>query len=340
MASRKLQRSKSGSYLVTLPKSWVEDMGLEKSSRIDINRQEDGSLHLVPSRETSKPKNKIELKFEDYPDLRSLENMVKACYMQGGQEIQIATEEGTITDEKEKLRKILLDLIASEVTEDRPSKFVIRVLADPRSFSINDLLNRISNLISSIHKDTTRALEEEDSELASDASYRGVDIERLHRLTMRQLSLSLDERRIAESIGINNPMECLLYAVSFRDLCRMGYHVKRAAGIVGDLNTEPDRELIDLFLKMSKVFSDMRKNATEALAEADQLTAHRVIEDMDEIKEYDQKITNKILKESLESRTSFALNSLSTNWRRAAGHAVGVADIATSLAASHLKKRG
>lgn len=339
MDSRKLQRSKSGSYLVTLPKSWVQQKNLDKGNRVEINQEEDGSLRILSSKEETSPKNRSELKVEDFPNLTSLENMVKACYMQGAEEIHIKSEKGTITEEKEKLRNILPDLIASEVTEDRPNEFTIRVLADPRSFSISDLLERISKLISSIHQDTARALREKDPELASDASYRGIDINRLHRLTMRQLSLSMEDHKIAKATGISNHMECLLYAVSFRDLCRMGYHVKRAAEFIEDLYVGLEKELLNKFTEMSEILLKMQKNSSKSLENADPMLANEVVKDMEKIKEYDEKITSKTLEKDLDQKVSFASNSLSTNWRRAAGHAVGVADIAISLSASRSKRK-
>ena len=339
MRSRKLQRSKSGSFLLTLPKSWVKEKKLEKGERVDIAEEEDGSLRIVPPMEKSHNENKTELKVEDFPNLSSLENMVKASYMQGAEKIEVFSEKGTITEEKSRLRDILPELIASEVTQDRPSRFTIKVLADPRSFSIEDLLERISELIHSIQKDAAKALKENNPELASDAQYRGIDIDRLHRLTMRQLSLSMDNRRIADSIGIKNQMECLLYAVSFRDLCRMGYHVKRAAGIVGNLKIDIEDKFVKILLDMSKRFLNMQKNVTEALRKKDHILANEVVADMEKIKGYDEEITNKIMSESLSQKKSYTLNSLSTNWRRAAGHAVGVADIAISFSACRLKKR-
>ncbi len=337
MNSRKLQKSKSGSYLVTLPKEWIQQKNLKKGNRVQI-KEEDETLRITSPKEDKPPKKQSELKVENFPNLSSLENMVKACYMQGAEEIQIKSEKGTITEEKEKLREILPDLIASEVTEDRPNKFTIRIIADPRSFTISDLLERISKLISSIHQDTARALREKNPELASDASYRGIDINRLHRLTMRQLSLSMEDHNIGKSIGINDHMESLLYAVSFRDLCRMGYHVKRAAGIIGDLNVGLGQEFLKTFDEMSEILSKMQKNSSKALGNADPRLANKVVKDMEKIKEYDEKITSKILEEDLSQKVSFASNSLSTSWRRAAGHAVGVADIAISLSASRLKK--
>lgn len=339
MASRKIQKSKSGSYLVTLPKSWVEKVGLEKGSRIGIKIREDGSLELTPSLETTRPKSEFDLKVEDYPDDRALENMMRACYMQGGEEIRISSKEGTITEKKERLREILPGLIASEVAQDRPNKFIIRVLADPTSFSVNDLFARISDLIFSIHHDTVRALQEQKTELASDASYRGGDIDRLYRLTLRQLVLSMEDRQIASSMGISDRTESLLYAISARDLSRMGYHVRRAANIVGELKLDLGSELIKPFIDMSEIFSDMLENAVNALTEGNSVLANEVFKDMEKIRRCDRDTTNKILKESLKAETSFNLTSLSSNWRRASGHAVAVADVATNLAASDYKQK-
>ena len=51
---RRIQITGRGSYVVSLPKKWVSDMGLSKGERIAVFKQSDGSLSLVPKESAGK----------------------------------------------------------------------------------------------------------------------------------------------------------------------------------------------------------------------------------------------------------------------------------------------
>jgi antitoxin component of MazEF toxin-antitoxin module len=47
---RKIQRVGKGSYVVSLPKDWVRDLGLKKGETLALEVQEDSSILLLPSK--------------------------------------------------------------------------------------------------------------------------------------------------------------------------------------------------------------------------------------------------------------------------------------------------
>lgn len=349
MTSRKIQKSKSGSYLVSLPKDWVEESGLEKGNRVEIKKSEEGFLQLLLS--DQKRKISYKLNYEDFPNIRALENTIKACYMQGAETIKVESEKETLSQEKEKLRPIVLDLIGSEIFRDRPGLISYRVLVDPTKFSIDNLTQRIYNLVTSVHEHAVEALKTNNPELVAGASQRGKDAKRLYRLMIRELKISSIDREVAESIGIEGKGDDLIYTIAARDLSRMAHHAVRFAEIVHQSEEGLSEEDIESILEISDLVMEMEKKSVNSLLEKDIGIASEIVELMDEVKERtDDYINNPsescMIQDSGDGQTQAFLDpkmcdlrtSLSRNLRRIAGYSVAIADNATVGAVSKFQE--
>jgi phosphate uptake regulator len=86
---RRVQRTGRGSYIISLPKGWIQDIGLKKGSEIDFNVQPDSSLTLVPRKLKEKYEEDEHAKFKEYyinvdlekEDLQYTLRMIKALYV-------------------------------------------------------------------------------------------------------------------------------------------------------------------------------------------------------------------------------------------------------------------
>jgi antitoxin component of MazEF toxin-antitoxin module len=93
---RRVQCTGRGSYIISLPKEWVEDIGLKRGSEIAFNIQPDSTLSLVPRiimekegrDDASKPKEyciNIDLKEPPQATIR----MIRALYAIGADIIRV-----------------------------------------------------------------------------------------------------------------------------------------------------------------------------------------------------------------------------------------------------------
>ncbi|MBI4361937.1 MAG: AbrB/MazE/SpoVT family DNA-binding domain-containing protein, partial [Euryarchaeota archaeon] len=92
MESRKIQRSVSGSYIVTLPKEWVESHGVSKGERVSVYVNEEGVLCMVPGNPGAVSPKECYLNFEDYDSPSAVERRVKACYVEGDDIITVSSK--------------------------------------------------------------------------------------------------------------------------------------------------------------------------------------------------------------------------------------------------------
>jgi phosphate uptake regulator len=63
---RRVQCTGRGSYIISLPKEWVEDIGLKRGSEIAFNIQPDSTLSLVPRKIAEKDGNVDAAKPKEY----------------------------------------------------------------------------------------------------------------------------------------------------------------------------------------------------------------------------------------------------------------------------------
>ena len=63
---RRVQSTGRGSYIISLPKEWIQDIGLKKGSEIDFNVQADSSLTLVPRKLKEKYEEDEDAKLKEY----------------------------------------------------------------------------------------------------------------------------------------------------------------------------------------------------------------------------------------------------------------------------------
>src|SRR3972149_7832254 len=84
---RRVQSTGRGSYIISLPKEWVQDIGLKRGSEIAFNVQTDSSLILVPRKLKEKNEENEKIKLKEYyiifdpKDPQSTRRMIKALYV-------------------------------------------------------------------------------------------------------------------------------------------------------------------------------------------------------------------------------------------------------------------
>lgn len=340
MEARKIQRSASGSYIITLPKSWIERTQLNKGDRVNIEVEEDGSLRLLPAERDIAWQVEFEVDMEKYPDIKLLERCLKSCYIEGCDVINLDSKERISVEDKKMLKRSIVDLIGTEVADESSNRVTIRTLVDPTRFTLDAITERIFLLVCSMHYDAMMAFEENDMDLANDVISRYEDVEKLYRLIIRQMTLAVERRDIAERIGIRKNRECIINAISARDITRIGYHSAEIAKLILELSeTKIDPAMKGMLNEMSRATYEMEKNTHDAFAKSDMKLANEVMDKMDEIRQYDANVNKQLMKvtDKMNVRTASTLLAIARNLRRIAGYSVAVADNASNKAISDLR---
>ena len=130
MESRKIQKSASGSFFVTLPKSWVKESGLKHGDRIELSVEEN-RLCLFSPNKTDNQSTEVKLNLELYSEPSLLERQIVSCYVRGYDIINISSKKIITHEWKDLIKKTIINLTGTEISEDFSDRVSIRTLVDP-----------------------------------------------------------------------------------------------------------------------------------------------------------------------------------------------------------------
>ncbi len=324
--SRKIQMSASGSYYITLPRAWVDRNKVKKGDIIDlVCNGED--LHLLPPKNA--PRNDLEkdLDLKRYSNHSLLSRGISHCYIQGYDIINIVSDEPIPREHKDWIKNVALTkLIGTGITEESSDRIRIMVLIDPMKFPINDLMKRMFNLVHSMHRDAVKSLENRDFDLADDVIGRIEEVNKLYRLMLRQLMIAIELKATDCSICISRK-EAFTSAIAARDISRMAFYAVDVATQMKALGDEKvSKAIIKDLVKLSDMGMDMQLKAIDAFFKNDFRLANSVIEELDNVRDLDYEIIEKINVSDASPKVSTALTLISRGIRRIASYAVAIAD--------------
>jgi len=240
---RKVQCTGRGSYIISLPKDWVQDTGLKKGSEIDFNVKVDSSLVLVPRKLKEKYEEGEATKLKEYyinaepeeEDLHSTLRMIKALYVISADIIRVHFK--GVKDAakcKNEIRNFARDtLLGAEIIDETPDEITMQILIKHSEFPIEKAVRRMAIVALSANRDAVEALKNRSQALFQSVINAHNDVNRLGHYIVRQLKFGI-ERNLFRELGFRTPKEFLLYRIIVNDIKNIG---EDALNIVNNLAT-------------------------------------------------------------------------------------------------------
>ncbi len=328
METRKLQKIKGGSYIVSLPKPWVEKRKLQSGEQLVMSEDDDGSLRVFPIFEGVEKPLEVTLSFEEFPSLRALEYCVDTYYIQGSSLINIVSKKIIPAEQKRRLKQFRTELPGVEVAEEEANQLTFQVLLDPATFSLEALIEKTSAFSLKLQEDAVRSVVELNIPLAKEVAERALEAQRHYRVTIRQVVLATLNRTIAQKVGVKNCQECTTFTLIARDLSRLVYHSSSIASHVLSLEgvREVDQGILNLIEKMSKIAYEMQKDGVDAFLKKNVKRAIDVMAKMDEVRENEKALLKRIMENTTDMDTAVVLSMIGRDLRRIAGYGIAIAD--------------
>jgi phosphate uptake regulator len=253
---RTVQSTGRGSFTMSLPKKWAQEVGIEKGSQIALKIMENMSLVMIPRILEEKRSEKSEILKEYFirvnqrSDAKSVCRRLTSLYETGAELIHLNFED---LENKKEIKKAVTDLsrnllLGTEIVEETAEEMSLQVLINHPELPIEKAISRMANLSISAHKDSIVALCNFDQAKLSYIYQRRLDVERLNLYVVRQLKYGIEHNLFGEW-GFETSKEFLGYRLVAND-------IKNIAGNAQNIgkNIETLRRLIDdklLFLKDS-----------------------------------------------------------------------------------------
>jgi phosphate uptake regulator len=293
---RRVQCTGRGSYIISLPKEWVQDIGLKKGSEIAFNVQSDSSLTLVPRKLKERGEEDEKTSLKEYYVIadskggtQSTYRMTKALYAVGADIIRIhfrSTEDAA--KQKTEIKRLVRDtFLGSEIVEETPDEITFQILIKHTEFPIEKAVRRMAIIALAANRDAISSLKKRDPDVFQSVISASNDVDRLVLYVVRQLKFGI-ERNLFRELGFKTQKEFLSYRVSVNDIKNIG---ENALNIVNNLETfqklvedqtlfikEPiDEEIYSQLFNFNSLAHQLFEEATKAMFKREYYDADKII---------------------------------------------------------------
>jgi len=259
MEVRKLQKTGGSTYVISLPKSWVKNSGLDSGSILTVREQQDGSVLITPGEIT--PHRKLAtIDAGPYVNRRLLEK-----YLLGYDEVTISSNKGIPEKEKSKIKNTVNYLIGYEIMDESANSLTIQNLLNPVEVSVFKSLKRMQTIVSVMHRDLISAISTKDKKLLKDVIQRDTEVNRLYFLVVRQIRTIIQTPSLQDKEGLKS-VDYVDYRLAANLLEVTGDALSRIASKSDKMSSSFNTKL---FLDLLEKTQVLHKQATTALFKKD-----------------------------------------------------------------------
>jgi len=242
MEYRRIQKTGGASYIVTLPKEWIERNGLKKGDEVSIKITEENEVLISLGKETEKTKE-IELKFkgENYEHILRI---LISTYISGFKIIKIKGDgklDENIINAVEKFRNLVSGY---EIVDEKVSEIVLQDISNPLELLPDKLLERMYNLTENMVRDSYITIKNNDIELGKEIMNRDLQVDKIYLTISRQLFHKLRSPSSIEGFDTTT-IENIRYVA--KSLERISDHAVNMASLAGEFKNIRENVFDDFF---------------------------------------------------------------------------------------------
>ena len=193
--TRKIQFTGKSSYIVSLPKQWIMDLGLKQGDQIRMVRKGSSTLELFPPKFESRSQKKEEaiIEINSEEKASSIVRKLISLYFLGYKTINVKPKDGRLSPVqrntvKEAVKRMLM---GSEIISDSSSGITVQVLVNLLELSVDGAFKRMIHLAKSMSSDALLAVKENNEELAQEVINTDDEVDRFGFYIIRQLKIAI-----------------------------------------------------------------------------------------------------------------------------------------------------
>ncbi|HWQ67860.1 MAG TPA: PhoU domain-containing protein [Methanospirillum sp.] len=324
MELRRVQMTGGSSYVITLPKNWVESMHIQKNDPLGVLIQPDGTLLITRNISGDHIQREKEVTVDSTTEPEYFLRLLIGIYIAGYNAIRVTSKERIPGQIRIKLREFSHMVIGPEFVEETDHHILIKDLLNPMELPFENSLKRMFVIVKGMHSDAIEALLSDLPDLAKDVIECDNDVDRLFWLIGRQTNM------ISHNIHLSRKMNTTIarmlphYQVG-RIMERVGDHGVRIAHNVLKIHaSDIGKELSDHITKASEGALDVFERSVEAFFTHDLKKANNVIESIHQLEENYNLINNEIL--DLITTIAIPIRNITDSIRRTGEYSADIAE--------------
>lgn len=326
---RKVQFTGRSTYVLSLPKKWVEEMRVKAGDQVTLVREHDNSLSVVPvSASVSDSPTEVTAIVTPSEGSNTLKRKVVAMYLAGYNIIHLKLKSGRINPAlRDAVREVVRrNLVGTEMIADASDNITLQVLLSLPELSVNTATRRMYLIASSMHKDAIFSLAEQNGELAGEVIKSDDEVDRFSLYILRNLVMATKNGRVLREMGLKDPSDCLGFRVAVKSIERIADHACGIAERTTKLKERLPKESVQKIEKMSQLALTVLNDSVEALLRRNYQLADETVERVESIHTLENDAVAAIEKDRLHDSASVKL--ILEDIRRTAEYASDIAEAA------------
>lgn len=312
------------SFVVTLPKEWIQEMHVKKNDPVGLITQPDGTL-LVTSKISEEPFQRVkEINIEHISDPAFLFRILIGTYITGYTTIKITSKQRLPPFVRAVVRDFTQMTIGQEVIEETDTNVVLKDLLNPAEMPFENTLKRMFVIVRNMHEDAITALETHNNGLAKDIINRDMDSDRLNWLIARQTNMIMLDPTLSRKMELSVGRAMNYYLIS-KIIERIGDHAVRIAENTQPIiETELDRGIITSIKKASALSMNIFDKSIISFFNTDIKEAHKTIESISVLEKMCGDICNMAFKQ--ETVAAISISYIAESIRRAGEYSADISE--------------
>ena len=330
METRKIQQTGGSSFIITLPKEWVNTLKLKKNDIVGVEIQPDSSLLVIPDTEGRQFQKTKVLDVGKMKNSRHLTRYLIGAYEAGFTEIKLVSEKKLPLFVRTVVREFTQNTIGQEVIEEYDNTITLKDLLNPAEMPFKNTIKRMFIIIKSMHENTEKGLKNRDQKLLEMSISGDNDLDRLNWLVGRQYSIILHDPSLSKKMDIDPETASHYYLVS-RIMERVGDHfVKIAENSVNLIDEKLDekihKKIVETIHDSEALAVDIFDASIQSLMTRDMKLANNTIDRVETLISSCEKISELALKQ--KGLVAVSVGYIEESIRRIGEYAANLSEIA------------
>jgi phosphate uptake regulator len=326
-----VQVTGGNSFVVSLPKTWVTDVGLRAKDPVAVLVQPDSSLLIVPRRDIrTTPRSEAIIEANQGLEKDFLLRHFISYYLAGYDTIRITlgrSDSGLRGFIREGIRR---KLVGVEIIEESTGGILTQCLSGYVDLPLKKALERMAIISGGMLTDSVAVLQGGGKGLAEEVIERDDEVDRFYHFLLRQLNIAVRDRSVIQEIGLGSSRDCLGYRLVVKSAERVADH---AAGIAAQaeslqmLSETNVKKIMDMTAMARKVFD----SSITALLRLDGRMAEEAIAKTKEVVQLEGKLSTEALSPKMTGAQVASLKLMLESIRRTAEYGSDIAEVAIDL---------
>jgi phosphate uptake regulator len=332
--TRKIQYTGGSSYIVSLPKKWVQDLGLKQGDQVIIVRQGNALLQITPtSKRISRDQKEATIGVAKDNSPYFLARKIISLYFLGYNIMHILPHESNrlSVEQREVIKYVVRHVfMGTEIIADSAIGITLQVLINLLDLSVDAAFKRMLLITKSMHRDVILSLKENNIELAKEILKSDDEVDRFSFYIVRQLNIAIRNEHLLTEIGFKDPRNCLGYRLIAKSVERIADHATIIAKDIIELGQPLNKEIVNKIVEMSDYSLGALDEACLSMFKQDYNAADNAIENARKIDELEKAVIHTSSK-FRDINKIYRIKLITENIRRVAEYSSDIAEIVLNM---------